>query len=103
MDNYLNDPDFVEAIVDDYALILKTLDFQIRALEELERIDKSHPFLKTNNVKDLYEMDNKYKLESEEFNKEIKSKQKQTGTTVQESTSSNTDNRVVEEKDSVYI
>jgi len=101
MDNYLEDTDFVSAIVEDYVIILKTLDFQIRALEELEKMDKYHPFLKNHNVKDLYELEGKIKQESNEFDIELENRKPKPTETVYQYL--NKDGEKVEEKDSVYI
>ena len=105
MDDYLEDNDFVSAIVENYAIVLKTLDFQTRALEELERMDKSHPFFNNHSIKDLYLLQEKTKQESADFDKDLASRKNNPipTTNVQENGNSGDGGKIEEERESVYI
>ena len=72
MENYQEDPDFVLAIKEDYEVLLRVLDFEVRALEELERLDRYNPLLKKHSVQSIKEKITQYTQESFNFEDELK-------------------------------
>ena len=71
MDNYKDDSDFMLAIKEDYDVVLKTLEYEIKLLEELEKLDCYNPLLKKHTVEGVRELINKYTQEKDEFKTEI--------------------------------
>ena len=53
MDGYLHDFDFVDAIKEDYPIIIKYLKLQVKMLEKLESIDPSNKFLEEHSIKSI--------------------------------------------------
>lgn len=72
MENYQEDPDFVLAIKEDYEILLRVLDFEVRLLEELERLDRYNPLLKKHSVQSIKESITKYTQESFDFEEVLK-------------------------------
>jgi len=70
MDNYQEDQDFMLAIKEDYEILLRVLDFEVRALQELERLDRYSPYLKQHTVKSIQNKIAQYTQESMEFEDE---------------------------------
>eukprot|EP01016_Furgasonia_blochmanni_P019805 TRINITY_DN2207_c0_g1_i1.p1 TRINITY_DN2207_c0_g1~~TRINITY_DN2207_c0_g1_i1.p1 ORF type:complete len:189 (-),score=40.84 TRINITY_DN2207_c0_g1_i1:192-758(-) len=52
VENYEKDPDFVDAIDEDYKLIIKYTDYQIMILKEIQTLDYKSAFLKDKSVAD---------------------------------------------------
>eukprot|EP00331_Platyophrya_macrostoma_P024123 CAMPEP_0176449136 /NCGR_PEP_ID=MMETSP0127-20121128/26261_1 /TAXON_ID=938130 /ORGANISM="Platyophrya macrostoma, Strain WH" /LENGTH=171 /DNA_ID=CAMNT_0017836343 /DNA_START=6 /DNA_END=521 /DNA_ORIENTATION=- len=52
-EGFEKDPDLISAIDEDYELIVKYCQEQIKILEQLERVDNKNYLLKNHNVKDL--------------------------------------------------
>ena len=100
----------MSAIIEDYGVLLKSLDFQAQVLEELERLDKYNPFLKKNSVEDIKKDIIKYTQESEQFSLDLKEAGKETESNnvnnqdqTAKNTESNNEIKKMEDKDSVFI
>jgi len=71
MDNYQEDRDFMLAIKEDYEILLRVLEFEVRALQELERLDRYSPYLKQHTVKGIQDKIAQYTQESLDFDDEF--------------------------------
>lgn len=59
------------AIKEDYDVILKTLEYEVKLLEELEKLDCYNPLLKKHSVEGVQELIRQYTLEQNDFRNEM--------------------------------
>ena len=67
MDGYLHDFDFVDAIKEDYPIIIKYLKLQVKMLEKLESIDPSNKFLEEHSIKSIQKKVDEFTEENQKF------------------------------------